>query len=391
LQEIHQQAEMKINELDPDQRSEYDSLINENRQLIQSINAQRNELEEVNYALAQAESKLRLDHTKQKYIQLKDQSVALSKRKEDLEIQTNENNLSFPEARDRLLAKVKEDNASIQSTDKRIREIRQLIANYDRRLKELQSDIENGKDDESKKQQYQALYEKEKELNQFIENFEEDRKQALEEMRRVEGTIADLLEQTSKVVVQSQELLTLTPDQFGQLQSELATQDDQLGKAQSTLTKLNQEYEQRLNELKNFNQAEQKIETEVRQHRENIEKMEDEINNKFERIQDVVYEKERRKNKLVEDKAQLQKMKGSLKHELNSVSYDYDLKKQKMNLHEQFGPLSELEKKLSMNQATIFNLKQFIQSRTVDMSAENLKNECIGLAGQINSLLINRK
>mmetsp|Transcript_15160 Transcript_15160/g.12902 ORF Transcript_15160/g.12902 Transcript_15160/m.12902 type:complete len:383 (+) Transcript_15160:604-1752(+) len=382
---------MKINELDPDQRSEYDSLINENRQLIQSINAQRNELEEVNYALAQAESKLRLDHTKQKYIQLKDQSVALSKRKEDLEIQTNENNLSFPEARDRLLAKVKEDNASIQSTDKRIREIRQLIANYDRRLKELQSDIENGKDDESKKQQYQALYEKEKELNQFIENFEEDRKQALEEMRRVEGTIADLLEQTSKVVVQSQELLTLTPDQFGQLQSELATQDDQLGKAQSTLTKLNQEYEQRLNELKNFNQAEQKIETEVRQHRENIEKMEDEINNKFERIQDVVYEKERRKNKLVEDKAQLQKMKGSLKHELNSVSYDYDLKKQKMNLHEQFGPLSELEKKLSMNQATIFNLKQFIQSRTVDMSAENLKNECIGLAGQINSLLINRK
>merc|ERR1711907_674255 len=104
-------------------------------------------------------------------------------------------NLSFPEARDRLLAKVKEDNASIQSTDKRIREIRQLIANYDRRLKELQSDIESGKDDESKKQQYQALYEKEKELNQFIENFEEDRKQALEEMRRVEGTIADLLEQ----------------------------------------------------------------------------------------------------------------------------------------------------------------------------------------------------
>jgi len=51
---------MKLNELDPDQRSEYEALINENRILIQNINVRRNELEELNAVLAQAESQLRV-------------------------------------------------------------------------------------------------------------------------------------------------------------------------------------------------------------------------------------------------------------------------------------------------------------------------------------------
>ena len=60
LQDIHHTAELKLNELDPEQRNEYESLLNENRQLIQDINVQRAELEEVNMVLAQTEAKLRV-------------------------------------------------------------------------------------------------------------------------------------------------------------------------------------------------------------------------------------------------------------------------------------------------------------------------------------------
>jgi len=51
---------MKLNELDPDQRSEYESLVNENRVLIQNINAQRGMLEDIIGTLSQAESRLRV-------------------------------------------------------------------------------------------------------------------------------------------------------------------------------------------------------------------------------------------------------------------------------------------------------------------------------------------
>ena len=51
---------MKLNELDPDQRAEYEDLVNENRVLIQNINAQRNQLDDINGALGQAEARLRV-------------------------------------------------------------------------------------------------------------------------------------------------------------------------------------------------------------------------------------------------------------------------------------------------------------------------------------------
>jgi len=51
---------MKLNELDPEQRAEYEDLVNENRVLIQNINAQRNQLDDINGALGQAEARLRV-------------------------------------------------------------------------------------------------------------------------------------------------------------------------------------------------------------------------------------------------------------------------------------------------------------------------------------------
>jgi hypothetical protein len=45
---------------------------------------------------------------------LKEEKTQLTKRKDDLELQTNEMNLPFPEARERLLNRIKQDNAEIK-------------------------------------------------------------------------------------------------------------------------------------------------------------------------------------------------------------------------------------------------------------------------------------
>lgn len=52
------------------------------------------------------------------------------KRKEDLELQTNEMNLPFPEARERLLNRIKQDNAEIKQCEKDISDIRKIIETY---------------------------------------------------------------------------------------------------------------------------------------------------------------------------------------------------------------------------------------------------------------------
>jgi FtsZ-binding cell division protein ZapB len=50
--------------LDPEQRNEYEKLKEENNMLGQEINNSRNELEEVNARLSQAETRLRQDTLK---------------------------------------------------------------------------------------------------------------------------------------------------------------------------------------------------------------------------------------------------------------------------------------------------------------------------------------
>lgn len=386
LHEIHQAAEMKLNELDPDQRSEYESLVNENRILIQHINAQRNQLEDINATLAQAEARLRMDHNKQKYIQLKEQTEDLERKKGDLEIQTNENNLSFPEARDRLLAKVKEDNSVIQNTEKRIREVRKMQENYEKQIREVANTDNDDKNAEQDKQKYEILYQRDKEMSEFIDNFELMRNNELNQIRGLEGNIVKLLEEVSRIQMTNTDLPSV--EEFEKMKTDQAIKENQLGMAQETLIRVQQEYEQRLEELRRLDTLEESIPRQVNNLKEKMQNMQDEISNKFNNIGQARNEKERRKQKLMKDREDLSNLRPKLKEELNTVSYDYELKKQKMSLHEQYGVITDLEKKISQSENALYSMKQFIQSKTVDMDYQHLKNECVNLMLEVNSVLI---
>jgi intraflagellar transport protein 74 len=114
ITEINYANEAKLNDLDPEQRNEYEKLKSDNQGLMTDINAQRQELEEVNSRLAQAEVRLRADTLKQRAQHLREEKTQLAKRKDDLELQTNEMKLPFPEARERLMNRIKQDNAEIK-------------------------------------------------------------------------------------------------------------------------------------------------------------------------------------------------------------------------------------------------------------------------------------
>jgi chromosome segregation ATPase len=101
----------------------------------------------------------------------------LLKRKDDLELQSNELNLPFPEARERFMSRIKQDNAEIKQQDKEISDLRKMIDTYNRNIKEIESDLrdkpkEGGNDDNQK---YTILYKKEKEINDYTEYYEAEK------------------------------------------------------------------------------------------------------------------------------------------------------------------------------------------------------------------------
>lgn len=74
--------------------------------------------------------------------------------------------------------------------------------------------------------------------------------------------------------------------------------------------------------------------------------------------------------------------------QLISVSYEYEKKKQKMNLHDQFKVLTNLEKTFGQNEGQLYNLRSFIKSRTVDMDYKGLITECNGMVETLNKVLL---
>ena len=113
LTSIHQQMDLRLNELDPTQRGEYQRLMSENNDLINEYNFKQNAMEDLLNRLASAENRLKMDNQKLKGKILKDQIEELETKKTDYAIQLNEAGLSIPEARDRILSRMKEDNLTI--------------------------------------------------------------------------------------------------------------------------------------------------------------------------------------------------------------------------------------------------------------------------------------
>jgi predicted nucleic acid-binding Zn-ribbon protein len=193
--------ESKLNDLDPEQRNEYERLKEENGGLQGEINRSRTELEEVNSRLIQAESRLKQDTLKQRAQHLKEERASLLKRKDDLELQTNEMNLPFPEARERLLNRIKQDNAEIKQQEKDVADVRKMIETYQKNIKEIEQDLQEKKSgatsaggEDGEAQKYEILYQKEREISEFMEKFEEDKTTYEGQINEHQTTIAALLE-----------------------------------------------------------------------------------------------------------------------------------------------------------------------------------------------------
>ena len=91
--------------------------------------------------------------------------------------------------------RIKEDNAEIKQMDKELADARKMVDQYNRQIKEIDTDLKDGKkqggEDMAK---YEILYKKEKEINEFMEKYERDKKVYTEKVTDSQDTITALLE-----------------------------------------------------------------------------------------------------------------------------------------------------------------------------------------------------
>ena len=164
MQEIQMANEVRLNELDPDKRNQYEKFKFENVSLLREINQMRAELDNVNMHLSKADAALKADTLRQRAHHLKKEKGNLLKKKEELELQTNESNLSFPEARERLIQRIKQDNAEALSYEKIITDYRKTVETYEKNIREMEEDLRENKGGSDETDKYEVLHKKDNEM-----------------------------------------------------------------------------------------------------------------------------------------------------------------------------------------------------------------------------------
>merc|ERR1719486_1875004 len=114
--------------------------------------------------------------------------------------------LSIPEQRELLVSKVKAENAEINAAEKTFSELKKEILRYKRQAQEMETDINERKGESTVQHKYEILFSKDQEMSQFIEGFDEAKKEEEEAMHQKQRRICQLLTGMSKVISREKSL-----------------------------------------------------------------------------------------------------------------------------------------------------------------------------------------
>jgi len=215
----------------------------------------KNEFEELTYKVHQQENRLRMDQTRMRVINLKEEIRTLEGKKSDLDIQLNESNMSIPELRERLLAKLKEDKERMVESEARSRDLKRAIENIDKKIRDTEDEIlGNNKLSEENKKKYEAMYEVEKEMNDFITNFESNREKVREKMHTLQNSIVATLENTSNLMTAMKTIPTV--EEHEKIINDLKFTQKQKDNAEETLRLVQGQLLKRQKDLEKIEQFE---------------------------------------------------------------------------------------------------------------------------------------
>jgi intraflagellar transport protein 74 len=386
IHELKESAELKLNELSSKDREEYKKLEATLRDLQATLKIKIQNLEDLSRKILDQESQIRMDVSRIKMIQLKEGITRFEEKKKDLEDKISENSMSFEVLRGRLMERVKTEKTEIQALEKRVKELRKLGESVAKKLNKLVDDLKGGSEiNEDQKKKYEILYEKEKEINAFLENFETIRQKRFEELQTLESANLRLVD----VITKNMNLIKHAPSQrdFEEMSKEINFKRQQAENSEETLKRLQLEHLRRQEELQRVDEIEDTLPERIKQFKAMIETMKLEI---------IQFDKKDTEKKNLQQKVEFLKSKinvlGESRDEINrkaeSAQKEYSNQLGKLQSHENFTQFVEVEKQLSQVNQLAFGIQNYIQNKENECDFGPQVAEIMQVTNEINALLI---
>ena len=392
LQQIEQEnnrvlqgIEQRLLDLDPDQKNEYESIREENQNYVLQIYQLREEMADLNAQLVEGENMLRNNPNKMEAHKLKDSINLLKRKKEELELQTNESGLSIDELKQRLVVKAKEQTMEKNNIDKKIPDTRKLIEANKKAIIEIEKEMKSQQSSDNTKA-VDSIAEKDKEISAFIENHENIKRAHYKEIRAKEEVVLVLLHNIAEKINLGEK-----PLEGGTgIKERIKEKKDMIEKSENTLEEAKAKYEELVIKLDRLDKLDETLKRDIDNYKEKLLRINNDISNKFDKVEeqkDFLKRDAERKKKLL---IILNQNKENYNKLLTSLTLKNRTKNTQLEDNDIYKRLHELEVKMQQNENTIYSLQSYIDSKANENQYGNLLKDCMELQQKINNELLKR-
>ena len=386
IQAYYQSIQSRINELEPGKLRSYNELMEKQKELQQTVIGSENRLNEINNAIRQVESDEKGYSHRKEYTSLEKQIADVRRNYESLSEEYEIASLDPKEAHAKFVARVNDHKKNTKSMDEQITANKTELRNLRQQLDDLTSSSFNQtEEDNGENAKYDLLVKRDQEMTSFIDKFDEVRGGILAEQQEAKSTVTSLLVHIGTGIDDTQNL----PDASVKAEMEDAKvfKERNLATAKKTMESLTAERSKRERELDMLRSSEPKLIREIAGLKEAMVRMNAEVK-EFSNVDAVNRKFDRTQRELQDLRKSYVKRRDSIRQQIQGISAESESLKKQLASHDTDKELEETEKRLKHYERTIFDVREFIESKSRETDYELVRGTCLRMTDTINAACV---
>lgn len=384
IQAYYQSIQSRINELEPGKLRSYNELMEKQKELQQAISGSDNRLTEITNAIRQVESDEK-GYSHRKEFSILEKQIAEAKRNLDyLSEEYAIASLDPKEAHAKFVARVNEHKKNTKAAEDQVTALKTELRNLRQQLDDLitNSSLNQTEEDSNEAAKYDLLVKRDQEMTSFMDKFDETRAGILAEQQQAQSTITGLLEHIGRGIEDSTNLPDA--DVRAEMEDAKVFKERNLATAKKTMESLTAERNKRERELEMLRSSEPKLIREIAGLKDAMVRMNAEIK-EFSNIDAVTRKFDRTQRELQELRKSYVKRRDSIRQQIQGISAESESLKKQLASNETDKELEETEKRLKHYERTIFDVREFIESKSRETDYELVRGNCMRMADTVNA------
>lgn len=382
LETYYRNIQARLNDLEPSKLKTYNDLMTRQRELHEKTLQAEGKLNEINNRIKQYESDEKSNSYRKEYSSLDKIFITLQKDADSLREELEIANLDPKEAHSKFVARVHDHKNSTQNMIDRIEAVKGDVDRLRRALEDIETPVE---EDSGTAAKYEMLQKRDQEMTVFMEKFDETKSEISTEQRKTQDTIVALLEHISRGLDSSTSMPSR--EALGEMKDNKSFKEKNLATAERTMATLQAELRKREKELDILRSSEPKLQRELHGLRDSMNRMLTDIE-EFKDIDGLRKRFEATQQTLQEQRRSYIKRRDAMRQQVQSISAEHENVKRALNNNDAAKDLEDMEKRLRHYERSIFELNEFVETKTRETDYEGIKGGCLKMLESLNKLII---